>query len=348
MIETVEWVPTDSIRPDPNQPRKLKSPDQIKGLAQNFKQKGVGIINPIEVDDQGIIVTGEMRWLAAKEAGFAQVPVRRFTPETPDLRFLRQMSENVHQTSVGLFRMAPLDTAHALRRLCDMESAGSFGSQDGEFPSKILLRKRGSGGSIPQTGPTRDQGIAKVALRLGISDATIRQYLDLLDTIRTPEVLRKAIEEGTIGVGVAHEVRNSPREFRQALAERVVAESKRGRIDTFGLRAAQQALKQQPDNAVEIIKVVEANLPRTKIEKRLREIAPTLTEAVDAAVVPGQKLEKAVESAIFAIREVGSAGALPAGQQSAYGAVLRLRDACNEFLAGSSPELAPIEAEVIS
>jgi len=348
MTETIELVPIDDIRPDPKQPRKLKSPDQITGLAQNFKQKGVGMINPIEVDDKGIIVTGEMRWLAAKEAGFAQVPTRRYTPETPELRFLRQMSENVHQTSVGLFRMSPLDTAHALQRLCDMEVKGLLGPLpgDADLPSKILGRKWG--GHVPSKGPTRYRGIAPLATRLGISDASIAQYLDLLDSTRVPEVLRKAVKEGKVNVSVAHQVREVPREFREALANRVATESKHGRVDSFGLRAVGKALRQQPDKATEIIETVQANTPRGQIEKALRDIAPTLSEAVDDAVAPGQKLEKAVEGAIFAIREVGNAATLPAGQEAAYGAVLRLRDTCDEFLAGSDPQLAPVDAKVIS
>ena len=342
MTEAVELVPIDSIRPDPNQPRKLKSPDQIAGLAQNFKQKGVGIINPIEVDDQDIIVTGEMRWLAAREAGFTQIPIRRYTPETAELRFLRQMSENVHQTSVGLFRMSPMDTARALRRLCDMEVKGKFGllpedSDDSREPRNVRTAAATA---------AHDLAHCRVAGRLGISEASIRDYLKYLDSAYTPELLQQALEDGIVRPGVAHEVVRSPERYRQAFAAHVAKEAKRGHLDTHGARAVKHTLKREPTNPDEIIGALRAGETRAQTEKRLREIAPTLAEAVGALVAPGQKLEKAIESAIFAIREIGNAEALPAGtQQSAYLAVLRLRDACNEFLGDSNPELTPIDAE---
>ena len=64
-------IPISLIRPDENQPRKHFDPQKLAELSQSIKNYGV--IQPICVrkDENGfyIIVAGERRWRAAKEAG---------------------------------------------------------------------------------------------------------------------------------------------------------------------------------------------------------------------------------------------------------------------------------------
>ena len=78
--------------------------------------------------------------------------MRRHIPETPELRYLRQVSENVHQTSVGIMRMAPIDTARAFQHLVTIEPKLGPLPEDGDIPGRLSTRDRG--GDLPRTGPT--------------------------------------------------------------------------------------------------------------------------------------------------------------------------------------------------
>src|SRR3990167_8330167 len=53
----IKNVPIDSIRPDPDQPRKIFDQAHIEGLAKSLEIEGM--INPIEIDENGMINTGK-------------------------------------------------------------------------------------------------------------------------------------------------------------------------------------------------------------------------------------------------------------------------------------------------
>lgn len=66
----------DSIRPNPYQPRRRFSDQDLKGLSSSIKEKG--IIQPLVVRAVSTgyeLIVGERRWRAARLAGFKQVPV---------------------------------------------------------------------------------------------------------------------------------------------------------------------------------------------------------------------------------------------------------------------------------
>ena len=72
-------VPIESVFPNPNQPRRSFTPDQLEELAASVKEKG--IIQPLIVrarpghPQQFEIVAGERRWRAAQMAQLHHVPV---------------------------------------------------------------------------------------------------------------------------------------------------------------------------------------------------------------------------------------------------------------------------------
>lgn len=68
-------IPIDNIGPNPHQPRKTIKESAIAELALSLKSSG--IIQPIivrRVEDRFELIAGERRWLAAKLAGFSEVP----------------------------------------------------------------------------------------------------------------------------------------------------------------------------------------------------------------------------------------------------------------------------------
>lgn len=72
--------------------------------------KNTGVINPIEIDKNNMIITGEMRWRASKEAGLTEVPCKVLELNDKE-RYLRQVHENLHDISMNHW-----DIAEALKK----------------------------------------------------------------------------------------------------------------------------------------------------------------------------------------------------------------------------------------
>ena len=92
MNKTITMVYLDRITTDPEQPRTEFDEESITGLAETIEKQG--IINPIEIDNNCMIVTGELRYRAAKLLGLQQVPCTIWEGE-PARRFERQLVENL-------------------------------------------------------------------------------------------------------------------------------------------------------------------------------------------------------------------------------------------------------------
>ncbi len=82
------------LKPDFNQPRKVFDEESIELLAETYKTQG--IINPIEIDENNMIITGEMRWRAAKEAGLEEIECRLINGLSEIEKIERQVIENEH------------------------------------------------------------------------------------------------------------------------------------------------------------------------------------------------------------------------------------------------------------
>jgi len=84
----------NEIKPDPEQPRKEFEQEKIENLAKTIKSQG--IINPIEIDENNVIITGEMRWRSAKKAGLEELECKLFKDMDKWERLERQTIENLH------------------------------------------------------------------------------------------------------------------------------------------------------------------------------------------------------------------------------------------------------------
>ena len=155
----IKTVPIDDVKPDPNQPRKIFDPKHILDLAKNLKVEG--LINPIEVSDDLMIITGECRWRAAKQAGWSEVDVNINDSELDKFkRFRRQMAENLHQSAAGgSSPMNAIDVANGYKQLLGMMG----------YKWVAATHPKGA-----------DMGMRKLAKELGVSHRTIGDYLSLL------------------------------------------------------------------------------------------------------------------------------------------------------------------------
>ncbi len=107
----------DSIKPNPHQPRKHFDEEGLKGLTQSIVNNGV--IQPIIVVKEGIqyvLVAGERRLRAAKQAGLPMIPVlvREFTPlQQAEIALL----ENIQRED-----LRPIEAAKAYQQLLELRS----------------------------------------------------------------------------------------------------------------------------------------------------------------------------------------------------------------------------------
>ena len=103
--ETIQFLPIDSIQPDPNQPRKVFNEENLARLATNMRAQKV--IQPITVridkNNNVIIKDGERRWRAGKLAELSNMPVRIETQKEDSVeRLVRQISANQHEQMKAL------------------------------------------------------------------------------------------------------------------------------------------------------------------------------------------------------------------------------------------------------
>jgi len=100
------------ITQDKNQPRKTFDDRSIKELANSIKEQG--IINPIMVRPSGekyIIVAGERRFLAARQAGLKTVPALVRKVSKNDVRLI-SLIENLHREDLN-----SIDRAEGIKAL---------------------------------------------------------------------------------------------------------------------------------------------------------------------------------------------------------------------------------------
>ncbi len=109
-------IPIDNIIPNPRQPRASVDAEELSELAASIREHGV--IQPIIVsyDDAGtgyMLIAGERRWLAAREAGLENIPaiVREVSEQQ---RIELALIENVQRAD-----LSPLETAEAYRQLSE-------------------------------------------------------------------------------------------------------------------------------------------------------------------------------------------------------------------------------------
>lgn len=112
----ITQLPVDRIQPNPHQPRVYFDPLEMDELASSIQKHGV--IQPLLVtrgsqDEPYILIAGERRLIAARQAGLAKVPV--IIREASDQeRVELALIENIQRADLG-----PLETAEAYRQLSE-------------------------------------------------------------------------------------------------------------------------------------------------------------------------------------------------------------------------------------
>jgi len=119
---SIFWIDTDKVKPNPYQPRRDFDEIRLKDLADSIKQYGV--LQPltvsrmeVEKEDGGLtteyeLIAGERRLRAAKLAGVSQVPVIIRTGDTSMMKLELAIIENLQREDLNV-----VDRARAFFRL---------------------------------------------------------------------------------------------------------------------------------------------------------------------------------------------------------------------------------------
>jgi len=167
--DKIVWKKVDNLRPDPQQPRKSFDLEKLKLQAETMKSQGV--ISEIEIDKNNTIVTGELRWRAAKLAGLKEVPCKIIGNLSPLDRKIRQLVENIHRQDLN-----SADLAQAASEIYD------------EFSRSV--ERQGSRGPRPVQ--------RELAKRIGITEVWLSELLTFQN--ESSEELKKAVRDGKIGI----------------------------------------------------------------------------------------------------------------------------------------------------
>src|SRR3990167_7446647 len=204
--ESVFWIETSKIRPNPEQPRTTFDEAKIRALAESIRQ--YGILQPIVVSKREIdvptgtqveyqIVAGERRYRAAQMIGMAHMPAVIRREDSERIKLELALIENLQRED-----LQPLEKAHAYKRL------------------------------VKEFGLTATE----VGFRVGKSRESVANTMRLL---MLPEYVQRSLVVGHVTEGQARpliSLAHSPEEQR-LLFERVVR-------DGLGARDVEEAARQ--------------------------------------------------------------------------------------------------------
>jgi len=112
--EKIVYIPAHEVKPNPYQPRKIFSQEELEELVQSIKEKGV--IQPILVRRMGPhyeLIAGERRLRAAKSLQINEIPA--IVKDVSDEESLElSLIENVQREQLN-----PIEEAHAYQHLID-------------------------------------------------------------------------------------------------------------------------------------------------------------------------------------------------------------------------------------
>lgn len=117
-LRSAAMIPLDRLTPDPDQPRKSFSDEEIDRLADSLRSRG--LLQPIRARwdadlNRWIIVAGERRFRAARRAGWNEIPcVTVDAPMTPTEILVDQLIENALREDIK-----PIEQGAAFKTLMD-------------------------------------------------------------------------------------------------------------------------------------------------------------------------------------------------------------------------------------
>lgn len=161
----------NQIKPNPKNPRYFFDVVALEELAETIKTQGV--IHPIEIDENNMIICGERRWRASLIAGLKTIPCTVKTGLTDFEKLQRQYIENAQHRDLNI-----VEKGRAFKNML-------------VHKKKDLLLKRDD----KHKSEYHSKGIKELADQIGETSWTIREAVCLIDE---EKVITEAIENAQI------------------------------------------------------------------------------------------------------------------------------------------------------
>jgi ParB family chromosome partitioning protein len=159
------------IKKSPNNPRYFFDQKAINDLAETIKNQG--IIHPIEIDENNVIICGERRWRAAKQVGLKTIPVTIKKGLTPFQKLQRQYIENAQHRDLNI-----IEKGQAFKNMMKFKKDEFLKARDDKHKSDY-----------------HSKGIKELSNELGESSWTIREAMTLSEEKKS---ITNAIEKDEI------------------------------------------------------------------------------------------------------------------------------------------------------
>lgn len=242
-MDNIKNIDIKKLKPDPHQPRKNIVQEQVDEMAISIKNEG--IINPIEIDKDYTIITGELRWRGSLAAGLSEVPCRIIDVKNKR-RFIRQMHENVHHNT-----MTAWDTAIG-------------------FKKTIELIEEERGGKTKMSRLEQEKELSNI---FGIKRDSVAEYLSLLSESKE---IQEELKNSRISRTKVTEASHAPEIFREELKAKIIKEPSMTRD---GIRVIKSALRRaemsgEIDKGREILKQNFDGMGTLKVAKLIDKVYP--------------------------------------------------------------------------
>ena len=199
---SINDLPIDFVRPNPEQPRRTFDPEALSELAASIKS--IGLVQPITVrkiaDNDYMIISGERRWRASQEAGLATIPAYIKTAADDEMMEMA-LIENIQRKDLNA-----IEIALAYRKLLDMAEmtqetlSARIGKNRATISNYLRLLRLPAEIQLGLTEKKIDMGHARTLLSLPEPEEQLSLYAETLNehlSVRELERRCKAYLEGT-------------------------------------------------------------------------------------------------------------------------------------------------------
>jgi len=199
-------VPIEFVSPNPNNPRRSFSVEDLEDLTRSVREKG--IVQPILVrpqpgqpisDNRYEIIAGERRWRAAQQAGLHEIPV--LIQAVSDKEALElAIVENVQRSDLN-----PIEEARGYQQLLDgfdytqQDLATVIGKSRSHVANTLRLLKLPDGVQKLLQDGDLTAGHAKILVAADDPAALASQIIDGNMSVRAAETLARSAGEGQKG-----------------------------------------------------------------------------------------------------------------------------------------------------
>lgn len=273
--QTIKWVDIKKLKPDKTQPRKEIEQDLIDKMSISLKNEG--IINPIEIDKNYVIITGEIRWRSAKHLNWEKVPCK-IIEISDKRRFLRQVHENIHHNS-----MTTWDTAKALdKSIIILTVAATIKSWGGYRHGK--------------------EGCSVLAEEFGLNRHTIGEYLEILDE-------EKAIQELSKKKGfkrtLISEVKKAPEIYQKKIKKMLIEkpEIKRDTMRQVYKHLQRAEAENETEKGWDVLNLDFSNKGLIESNNMIEKVYPSGLKILRDAEIRTNKIVKTITELIDELKE---------------------------------------------